>query len=108
MAIVQRMKSDLTGREDDPEKFGTLVIRKGPGIDKAIAFDVLPEEVGDLDAAPDVYVVEYKAPTAVAAVEVVCTLKELSEKVVPKGKSLDELTNDARFLRGRRPGSSGR
>src|SRR5689334_6078869 len=99
------MKSDLTGKESDPEDFGSLVIRRGPGIDKALAFDVLPEEVGDLDNAPDVYVVEYKAPGALQAVEIVCTLKELTEKVVPKGKSLEDLTSDARFLRGRRPGS---
>lgn len=106
MAVIQRMRSDLTGKEGEPEDFGTLVIRKGPGIEKAIAFDVLPEEVGDLDSAPDVYVVEYKAPGAVQGVEVVCTLKELTEKVVPKGKTLEQLTEDARFLRGRRPGAS--
>jgi hypothetical protein len=105
LAIVQRMRSDLTGVEDDPEKFGSFIIRRGPGIEKAIVWDVLPEEIGDLDAAPDVYVVEYRAPGAMNGEEIVCTLKELAKKVVPDGKTLDELTDAARSLRGRRPGT---
>lgn len=104
MAIVQRMKSDLTGKEDEPEKFGSFIIRKGPGIERAIALDVLPEEIGPLTEAADVFVVEYRQPGGVSE-EIIVTLKELTDKVVPKGKMLDDITDTARSLRGRRPGS---
>ena len=105
MAIVQRMRSDLTGAEDEPDKFGSLVLRSGPGIERPVVWDVLPEEIGELTPAPDVFVVEYKAPGMAAGQEIVCTRKELTDKVVPKDKSLDELTDAARSLRGRPRGS---
>src|SRR3954454_21905811 len=100
MAVIQRMQSDLTGAEGDPAEFCTLVIRSGPGIDKALAFDALPSEVGDIDAAKDIYVVEIRQPGETQGVQIVCTLKELSTKVVPQGKTLNELIEAARFLRG--------
>lgn len=106
MAIVNRMASDLTGKEDEPEKFAQLVIRKGPGIEKALALDVLPEEVGDLDEADNIYVVELKLPGDYQAREIVVTLKEFTDKVVtPSGKKLEDVIEGARFLRGRRPGT---
>jgi hypothetical protein len=86
---MQRMRSDLTGAEDEPDKFGSLVLRSGPGIERPVAWDVLPEEIGELTPAQ----------------EIVCSRKELTDKVVPKDKSLDELTDAARSLRGRPRGS---
>lgn len=104
IAIVQRMKSDLTGTEADPDDFGSFVLRKGPGIDRAIAWDVLPDEIGDLKDAPDIFSVEYRAADGTLTEKLV-TLKELTEKVIPKGKTLEDLTSEARSLRGRRPGT---
>ena len=69
---------------------------------------VLPEEVAELDEAPDVYTVEYRPPGIVrlnGSQEKVITLKELTEKVIPKGMKLDDLIEAARNLCGRRPGS---
>jgi hypothetical protein len=97
------MRSDLTGKEDEPEKFAQLVFRSGPGIDKAIAFDVLPEEVGDVDEAGDIFVIELKLPGDAVGRELVVTLKEVQAKLVPQGQKLDQLLENARFLRGRRP-----
>jgi hypothetical protein len=104
MAIVNRMASDLTGKEDEPEKFAQLIIRKGPGIDKALALDVLPEEVDDIDEADGVYVVELKLPGDFQARELLVTIKEFTDKVVtPSGKKLEDVIEGARFLRARRP-----
>lgn len=106
MAIVNRMASDLTGKEDEPEKFAQLILRRGPGVDKPLALDVLPEEVGNLDEAADIFVVELKLPGEFQSREIVVTLQELTNKVVPKGKKLEDLIEGARFLRGRRPGAT--
>lgn len=100
------MASDLSGVEGDPSEFCTLVLRSGPGVDRALAFDVLPQEVEGITAAPDIFVCEIRRPGEVNAETVVCTLKELTSKIVPKDKSLDDILETARSLRGRRPGST--
>jgi hypothetical protein len=48
-----------------------------------------------------------RRPGETQGVQIVCTLKELSSKVVPQGKTLDQLIEAARFSRGRRA-SNGR
>jgi hypothetical protein len=108
VAIVQRKCSDLTGKEDEPEKFGSLIVRRGPGVDRPITLDVLPEEIGDIDSAPEVFVVEYREPGAVSALEIVCTLKEFTAKVIPQGMKLEDVLENGRGLRGRPPGARNR
>lgn len=95
--------TDLTGKEDHPDKFAQIVLRSGPGIDKALSLDVLPEELGAIDEAGDIYVIEVKMPGDTVGREMVVTLKEVQAKLVPQGKKLDDLLEAARFLRGRRP-----
>lgn len=106
MAVFQRMASDLSGMEGDPSEFGAFVLRSGPGIDRALAFDVLPSEVEGLTPAPDTYVCEIRRPGEVSGETIVCTLKELTTKIVPKDKTFEDLMESARSLRGRRPGST--
>jgi hypothetical protein len=72
--------------------------RQGPGA------DVLPKEIGDLDEASDIYVVEVKLPGDYQSREVVVTFKEFTDKIVPKDKKLEDVIEGGRFLRGRRPG----
>lgn len=100
------MASDLSGVEGDPGEFCTFIIRSGPGVDRAVAFDALPSEIEGIQAAPDIFVVEIRKNGEMTGETVVCTLKELTTKIVPKDKTLDDLLEAARSLRGRRPGSS--
>lgn len=100
LAVKQVMVSDLTGSEGDPSEFVKFIIRSGPGIEKPVFFDAKPDEIGDIDAAKDIFVVEVNGS------QVVCTLKELASKLkLSEGQTLETLLDNAAFLRGRRPGT---
>lgn len=106
IAKVQKVVSDLTGREVEEHQALTLIVRRGPGVDRAVVLDVLPDEVGDLTDANDCYVVELRKHGETTGQEMVVTLKNF-KAIAPDGK-VDELLDNARGLRGRPPGAKSR
>ena len=103
MAIKQVMVSDLTGYEGDESEFIQLIVRRAPGVDRAIALDVRLEEIGDLNEPGDVCLVELRKNGETTGQELIVTLPELS-KIAPKGTKIEDVFEKARNLRGRRPG----
>jgi len=98
VADIQVRVSDLTGKQDDREVFGRLVVRKYPGLDAPVQLDVLPDEVAGLQTMDDLVQLEYTAPGAQEATVLVVARSDFD------GLSADmaEVLSKARGLRGRR------
>jgi ribosomal protein S11 len=94
--------SDLSGKEVLQEEAGTLYIRKGKGVDKARAFDIVAEDVAGLIEAPDIYLIGIKMNGDFEEKELVISAKELM-KLVPDGEKLEDMISNARYSQGRRP-----
>jgi hypothetical protein len=78
----------------------TLIIRRGPGIDRPLAIDALPSELQDLDEAPDIYAVEVKTFDGEVR-EMLVGIKSL-KKLVADG-NIEALFENAQGTRGRPP-----
>lgn len=101
MALIVRLSSDLTGAEGEEEDFAKLTIRRYPGLETAVALDVLPTEVTALVEAGDVVVCELKLPNEPYGREIVVHLKDFKKLA----DNIDEVVKNARKNKGRRPGS---
>lgn len=100
MAIVSRMVSDLTGNEGNESDFVTLTVRDHPAIEEPKALDVLPDEIKGLKSAGEIVVIEVK--NGGPAEQIVVSLADFRKLVS------DEVVQNARSTRGRRPGWSPR
>lgn len=96
MAIVQKMVSDLSGKEANESDFVTLTVREHPSTSEPKALDVLPDEIANLKDAGNIVVLEIANNGDKK--QLVVTLNEF-RKLVP-----DEVLDKARGTRGRRPG----
>jgi len=98
VADIQVRVSDLTGKQDDREVFGRLVVRKYPGLDAPVQLDVLPDEVAGLQTMDDLVQLEYTAPGS----ETPKVLLVSREDFDGLSDTMAEVLSKARGLRGRR------
>ena len=97
MAYRSVRVSDLTGKEDDDEKFVTLVIRRHPSLTEPVQIDVLPEEIKGLKSAGNLVQLEIRNGETT---QLVTTLDDFN-KLSP---NINEILKKADGLRGRRKG----
>lgn len=98
--ITDKLRSDLTGKEDTKDKFIELVVREAPGLENPVRLDILPSEIKNLQDAGEYVVLEVKDN---GSTRQIITSAEEFNKLAP---NMREVLANAPGIRGRKPGWS--